>query len=240
MKKILRLLLIPCSSFLTSCVMLYTSPVHNTPCFTDKKQFEGAASAGITGMDANLAYSPFKYASVQVSGHSSLSFFGLDYTGSPAMPFNDEIEVGLGGYLPVDNFLFGANAGYGVGGTRWNQWLFENETAETFRHAQFNTTKAYIGLHMAYLTIEEGYIGFSGKVNIMRNAYSTIIPNVTFAPEHNVTLTQTTSEYSFFYRKKADEWVFYTFSMGVQTLPASPHFFDFRPFASMGILFKLK
>jgi len=148
----------------SSCVWKYVTPMHNTPCFTDKKQFEGTVAAGITGANALLAYSPVKYLSLQFNGYSNL-------TSLTKPVYNNQLEAAIGIYLPFKYFITGLSGGYGMGTTSWNIIFDSGEMYTPLRSLVFDTKKYYLDYYVAARLGKRNFTGVSVKINFMNNFY---------------------------------------------------------------------
>ena len=107
-----NLLYILASLILSACQKQHLVVTHNTPYFKKGNKIEGSLNGGISGINANLAYSPVKYLQIQ----SNACYFTKPF--NKAL-YNQYIEGAFGAYVPFKKSLIAVNGGYGVGATAW-------------------------------------------------------------------------------------------------------------------------
>lgn len=218
---------------LSSCVWKYVPPTHNTPCFTDKKQFEGSAGANINGGNINLAYSPLKYFSVQLNGYSSL-------TSAFSSSYNTQLEAALGAYLPTQRFIFGLTAGYGAGLTNWHRIWYSGDAYTPLKNLQFETSKYYIQHYTAYRwRSSESFAGVSAKVDLMKNHYSKA--GYSYYSQENFTRNQYSFELVYFIKMTLGKKLYTNFCWGLHLLnnAEGDQSFDLHPVGQVGLTLKL-
>ncbi|PBQ32639.1 hypothetical protein CNR22_12950 [Sphingobacteriaceae bacterium] len=208
------------------------TPTHNTPCFTGKKQFEGNIGLNLNGANLNLAYSPLNYLSLQVSGYSSLS--------SPfASVFNNQLEAGVGGYLPAKRTILGLTVGYGRGLTNWDRIWYSGDAYTPLENLQFRTEKYFIQHYAAYRWIShESFSGISGKINFMDNHYRKA--TYVYYEKVNYARQQFSYELTYFIKLKMTKKLYANFAWGMHFLNSDEaKSFDVHPIGQIGLNIKL-
>lgn len=218
-----------------SCVWKYVTPAHNTPCFTDKKQFEGSCSGNINGANVNLAYSPLKYLSVQLNAYSSL-------TSTKNHFFNNQLEAAVGGYLPTRNFILGVTAGYGIGMTHWKRIWYSGDAYTPLERLEFETKKYYVDCFGVYRwKSSESFSGVSAKVNFMENLYhKAIYSGYENKEKNNFTRQQYSFELTYFIKLKIYKKLYANFNWGMHFLNGNEDGgADVHPVGQVGLSVKI-
>jgi hypothetical protein len=213
--------------FLSSCVVIRQEvPSQNTACFTDKKQFEGVLSGGATGVNVNLAYSPLKYLSLQCNGYSSLTSFN-------SSNYNNQMEVGIGTYLPLKRFINGLNFGYGQGSVTWQRWWYATEGSKEDAYMRFDTKKIYLTYFFAYkFSKRPNFCGFTAKLSALKEHYYYEESDQHRFGRYNFTLNTYSVELTSFWKLKLIQHFYFTGEAGLQ-ISEQPH-----PVARAGLVIK--
>lgn len=159
---------------LNSCVTLNSGPSHCVPTFTDKNQFQSAVCAGLSGVSANIAYSPLKYFSIHASGFTALpGLLPREVYTSRINLHNHQLEGGFGFYYPTNSFIYGCNLGYGRGSISWERWYRPDSGNRTpFFEEKFDTKwKIYMNAFFAFKIKKESFSGLSFKYSYYSHYY---------------------------------------------------------------------
>jgi hypothetical protein len=217
---------------ITSCQIMHVAPTYQTPCFTDRNQFEGSANIGATGLNAGLAYSPVKYLSLQASGLCNLN----------STHFNNQLEGGIGGYLPVKSLIIGINAGYGIGSTNYQRWSRSAESYNYIQNGRFDTKKYFGGFYVAYRFSDSAcVIGLSFRKSFYEDFYyATSTLNKGFE-RYNYSVAKAVPEINFFNRiRTGRSGKFYlTINCGFVVFPRRFDNLGYYPTFRIGYLIKL-
>jgi hypothetical protein len=207
-----KLLLLPFFCLVIhSCQIMHVAPTYHPPCFTDRNQFEGAVNLAPTGLNTGLAYSPLKYLSVQAGGLCNLN----------SRYFNNQLEGGIGGYLPIRSWLIGANAGYGIGVTDYKNPVVASQSSNYIMYARFDTKKHSWGLYIAHrLPDSVGWIGLSFRKSFYDDFYYATSTLNKGQERYNYSVTQATHELNFFVktRIRRSEKIYFTLNSGLMML----------------------
>jgi hypothetical protein len=216
---------------LSSCVWKYVTPAHNTPCFTNKKQFEGTIGGNINGGNVNLAYSPIKYLSLQVNGYSS-------FNSKTKSVFNNQLEAAVGAYLPMKRIIAGLNVGYGLGATNWDRTWSSGDVYTPLKNLQFDTKKYFIQYYTAIRwSSHESFSGLSAKVNFMENNYRRA--TYSYDEVENFTCDQYSFELAYFIKLRLNKSIFINFNWGAHVMQGFGNKeYDIHPIGQIGLTFK--
>jgi hypothetical protein len=152
---------------LCSCQFVTVCPTHNTPVFTKGGQAETVLTAGGTGVNLNVAYSPVKHVSIMASGYS---YPGLMYNGRY---FHNSGEAEIGGYISRKHFYASIGGGYGAGCVNY---VYQGRVTESVDISEplikrFNFDKPFLHLYIFYLNSDGASLGLSIKYDLYTMNY---------------------------------------------------------------------